>query len=52
MATETEHKMYIHKHQLTELNVHHHILTFTNYMVSMINKSPLPLKFNVHFVSE
>ena len=47
-----EYKMNIQKQELTELDVYHRILRFTNYMVSMVNKTVLPCKFNVPFYGE
>ena len=47
-----EYKMNIQKQELTELDVYHRILRFTNYMVAMVNKTVLPCKFNVPFYGE
>ena len=44
--------MCIHKQELTPLDVYHRILRFTNYMVAMVNKSLLPLKYNVPFLGD
>jgi autophagy-related protein 9 len=45
-------QMCIHKQDLTELDIYHRILRFKNYMIAMINKSLLPLRFNVPIVGE
>ncbi|XP_071956451.1 autophagy-related protein 9A-like [Antedon mediterranea] len=47
-----EQRMCIHKEDLTELDIYHRILRFKNYMVAMVNKSLLPLKFRVPFLGE
>lgn len=49
---QSEQQMCIHKAQLTELDIYHRILRFKNYMVAMINKSLLPVKFQVPFIGE
>uniref|UniRef100_A0A6Q2YI20 Autophagy-related protein 9 n=1 Tax=Esox lucius TaxID=8010 RepID=A0A6Q2YI20_ESOLU len=40
-----EHQICIHKKELTELDIYHRILRFKNYMVAMVNKSLLPVRF-------
>ncbi|GAA6073364.1 autophagy-related protein 9A, partial [Tachysurus ichikawai] len=40
-----EHQICIHKKELTELDIYHRILRFKNYMVAMVNKSLLPIRF-------
>ena len=52
IAAQTEHMMCIHKQELTPLDVYHRILRFTNYMVAMVNKSLLPLKYRVPFLGD
>lgn len=47
-----EQQMCIHKDELTQLDIYHRILRFKNYMVSMVNKSLLPLKFTLPFVGD
>ncbi|XP_076683763.1 autophagy-related protein 9 isoform X3 [Andrena cerasifolii] len=47
-----EQEMCIHKRELTELDIYHRILRFKNYMVAMINKSLLPVRFKVPAVGE
>ncbi|XP_036401491.1 autophagy-related protein 9A [Megalops cyprinoides] len=42
-----EHQICIHKKELTELDIYHRILRFKNYMVAMVNKSLLPVRFRV-----
>lgn len=52
LAAQTEHMMCIHKEVLTELDIHHRILRFENYLVAMINKSLLPLRFNIPLLGD
>lgn len=52
ITAQTEHMMCIHKQELTPLDVYHRILRFTNYLVAMVNKSVLPLRYNVPFMGE
>ncbi|XP_062325375.1 autophagy-related protein 9A [Osmerus eperlanus] len=40
-----EHQICIHKKELSELDIYHRILRFKNYMVAMVNKSLLPVRF-------
>ncbi|XP_072313530.1 autophagy-related protein 9A [Eucyclogobius newberryi] len=42
-----EHQICIHKKELSELDVYHRILRFKNYMVAMVNKSLLPVRFQL-----
>uniref|UniRef100_A0A1B6MNA5 Autophagy-related protein 9 n=1 Tax=Graphocephala atropunctata TaxID=36148 RepID=A0A1B6MNA5_9HEMI len=42
-----EQQMCIHKKDLTELDIYHRILRFKNYMVAMVNKSLLPVRFSL-----
>ncbi|XP_050772798.1 autophagy-related protein 9A isoform X1 [Gopherus flavomarginatus] len=42
-----EHQICIHKKELTELDIYHRILRFKNYMVAMVNKSLLPIRFHL-----
>jgi len=51
-VAQKEFQMCIHKQELTEIDIYHRILRFKNYMVAMVNKSILPLKFNVPFMGE
>ena len=47
LAAQSEHMMCIHKEELTELDVYHRILRCDNYLVAMVNKSLLPLRFSL-----
>ena len=49
---QTQYKMNIRKHELTELDVYHRILRFKNYLVALINKSILPCKLYFPFYGE
>lgn len=52
LEVQKEQQMCIHKQELTELDIYHRILRFKNYMIAMVNKSLLPLKFRLPFVGE
>lgn len=47
-----EHQICIHKKELTELDIYHRILRFKNYMVAMVNKSLLPVRFRVPLLGD
>ncbi|KAK4021382.1 hypothetical protein OUZ56_003298 [Daphnia magna] len=47
-----EFQMCIHKVELTELDIYHRILRFKNYLVAMVNKNVLPLKFKIPICGE
>lgn len=47
MALQREQPLCVHKRELTELDIHHRILRFTNYAVAMVNKSLLPVRFRL-----
>uniref|UniRef100_A0A7N6F901 Autophagy-related protein 9 n=1 Tax=Anabas testudineus TaxID=64144 RepID=A0A7N6F901_ANATE len=47
-----EHQICIHKKELTELDIYHRILRFKNYMVAMVNKSLLPVRFRLPILGE
>uniref|UniRef100_A0A3Q1GZ79 Autophagy-related protein 9 n=1 Tax=Acanthochromis polyacanthus TaxID=80966 RepID=A0A3Q1GZ79_9TELE len=47
-----EHQICIHKKELTELDIYHRILRFKNYMVAMVNKSLLPVRFRLPALGE
>ncbi|KAJ3613829.1 hypothetical protein NHX12_020075 [Muraenolepis orangiensis] len=47
-----EHQICIHKKELSELDIYHRILRFKNYMVAMVNKSLLPMRFHPPFLGE
>ena len=51
-TAQKRYKMNIRKQDLTELDVHHRILRFTNFMVAMLNRSKLPCKINIPFYGE
>uniref|UniRef100_UPI00358F4151 autophagy-related protein 9A-like isoform X2 n=1 Tax=Myxine glutinosa TaxID=7769 RepID=UPI00358F4151 len=50
LAVQKDQQMCIHKRELTELDLHHRILRFKNYLVAMVNKSLLPLSLPVPFM--
>lgn len=52
VETQKEHQICIHKKELSELDIYHRILRFKNYMVAMVNKSLLPVKFRLPFLGE
>lgn len=45
-------QMCIHKKDLSELDIYHRILRFKNYLVAMVNKSLLPVRFNLPIIGE
>ena len=47
-----EHQICIHKKELTELDIYHRILRFKNYMVAMVNKSLLPIRFRLPLLGD
>uniref|UniRef100_T1JD90 Autophagy-related protein 9 n=1 Tax=Strigamia maritima TaxID=126957 RepID=T1JD90_STRMM len=51
-AVQREQQMCIHKQELTELDIYHRILRYKNYMVAMINKDILPVKFTLPIFGE
>lgn len=50
MEVQVEERMCIHKEVLTELDIYHRILRFTNYFIAMVNKNIIPLKLDLPFV--
>lgn len=52
MEVQVEQRMCIHKEVLTELDIYHRILRFTNYFIAMVNKEVIPLKFEVPFAGD
>lgn len=52
LQVQREQLMCIHKRELTELDISHRILRFTNYMVAMLNKSLLPVRFQLPLLGE
>ncbi|XP_070584786.1 autophagy-related protein 9A [Erythrolamprus reginae] len=47
-----EHQICIHKKELTELDIYHRILRFKNYMVAIVNKSLLPVRFHLPLLGD
>lgn len=47
-----EHQICIHKKELSELDIYHRILRFKNYMVAMVNKSLLPVRFRLPLLAD
>ncbi|KAM6450967.1 autophagy-related protein 9B isoform 2-T2 [Liasis olivaceus] len=47
ISLQREQQMCVHKRELTELDIHHRILRFKNYLVAMVNKSLLPVRFRL-----
>lgn len=47
-----EQQMCVHKSDLTELDISHRILRNTNYLVAMINKNILPVKYKIKYLGE
>lgn len=45
MGAQEEYRMCVHKRRLTELDVYHRILRFKNYLVAMVNKDLLPVRW-------
>ncbi|KAK3892909.1 hypothetical protein Pcinc_003249 [Petrolisthes cinctipes] len=52
MKVQIEQRMCIHKEMLTELDIYHRILRFTNYFIAMVNKGVIPLKLDVPFLGD
>ncbi|XP_050715941.1 autophagy-related protein 9A-like [Eriocheir sinensis] len=50
MEVQVEERMCIHKEVLTELDIYHRILRFTNYFIAMVNKNIIPLKLELPLV--
>lgn len=46
------HQMCVHKEELTELDIHHRILRWKNYMLAMQNKSVISCSYNFPLVGE
>ncbi|XP_004536765.1 autophagy-related protein 9A isoform X2 [Ceratitis capitata] len=49
---QSEQHMCIDKEQITELDIYHRILRFKNFLVALMNKNLLPVKFNVPLFGE
>ncbi|KAK0058268.1 autophagy-related protein 9A [Biomphalaria pfeifferi] len=52
LEVQKEQQICIHKQDLTQLDIYHRILRFKNYLVAMVNKDLLPLKFRLPFIGE
>ncbi|KAL8164741.1 UNVERIFIED_CONTAM: Autophagy- protein 9A, partial [Gekko kuhli] len=52
ISLQREQQMCVHKRELTELDIHHRILRFKNYLVAMVNKSLLPVRFRLPLLGE
>ncbi|XP_069502068.1 autophagy-related protein 9A-like isoform X3 [Ambystoma mexicanum] len=52
VSLQREQQMCVHKKELTELDIYHRILRFKNYMVAMVNKSLLPIRFQLPLVGD
>ncbi|XP_029443817.1 autophagy-related protein 9B isoform X1 [Rhinatrema bivittatum] len=52
ISLQREQQMCVHKKELTELDIYHRILRFKNYMVAMVNKSLLPIRFQLPLTGE
>ncbi|KAH8369837.1 hypothetical protein KR093_001097 [Drosophila rubida] len=49
---QAEQHMCIDKELLTELDIYHRVLRFKNYMVALMNKQLLPVRFNLPLIGE
>ncbi|XP_060549698.1 autophagy-related protein 9B isoform X2 [Pantherophis guttatus] len=47
ISLQREQQLCVHRRELTELDIHHRILRFKNYLVAMVNKSLLPIRFQL-----
>ncbi|XP_062977750.1 autophagy-related protein 9B [Elgaria multicarinata webbii] len=52
ISLQREQQMCVHKRELSELDIHHRILRFKNYLVAMVNKSLLPVRFQLPLLGE
>ncbi|CAN7941002.1 unnamed protein product, partial [Ixodes pacificus] len=52
LDVQKDQQMCIHKTELTELDIYHRILRYKNYMVAMVNKEVLPLRFTLPLLGE
>ena len=50
LEVQREHEMCVHKKDLTELDVYHRILRHENYLVALINKDVIPVKYKLPFL--
>jgi len=51
VEAQSDYLMCIHKTQLTELDIYHRILRVKNYLVAMVNKELLPVRFSIPCVN-
>ncbi|XP_068146434.1 autophagy-related protein 9A [Drosophila tropicalis] len=49
---QAEQHMCIDKESLTELDIYHRVLRFKNYLVALMNKQLLPVRYNLPFLGE
>ncbi|XP_030370911.1 autophagy-related protein 9A [Scaptodrosophila lebanonensis] len=49
---QAEQHMCIDKEQLTELDIYHRVLRFKNYLVALMNKQLLPVRFRLPLIGE
>uniref|UniRef100_A0A8D0GJP4 Autophagy-related protein 9 n=1 Tax=Sphenodon punctatus TaxID=8508 RepID=A0A8D0GJP4_SPHPU len=52
ISLQREQQMCVHKRELTELDIYHRILRFKNYLVAMVNKSLLPVRFHLPLLGD
>ncbi|KAH0627731.1 hypothetical protein JD844_003872, partial [Phrynosoma platyrhinos] len=52
ISLQREQQMCVHKRELSELDIHHRILRFKNYLVAMVNKALLPVRFRLPLLGE
>ncbi|XP_039255460.2 autophagy-related protein 9A-like [Styela clava] len=52
MMVQSDQQMCIHKQDLTELDIYNRILRFKNYMIAMVNKEVIPMKYRVPILGE
>jgi autophagy-related protein 9 len=52
LEVQKEQQICIHKQELTQLDIYHRILRFKNYLVAMVNKDLLPLKFRLPCIGQ
>lgn len=52
IALQREQPMCVHKRELTELDIHHRILRSKNYLVAMVNKALLPVRFRLPLLGQ
>ncbi|XP_053116346.1 autophagy-related protein 9B isoform X2 [Hemicordylus capensis] len=52
ISLQREQQMCVHRRELTELDIHHRILRFKNYLVAMVNKALLPVGFRLPLLGE